>query len=109
MTEKMLKFIKIDQENPNKRSVHKRVDDFKEVYDQFISNKAKEQSSRCSQCGVLFCQIHCPLKKNLRKKMNHYKYIAKIFNGDLLETEKGRPHQIRPHNYSLTQVIDNVK
>ena len=29
MTEKMLKFIKIDQENPNKRSVNKRVDDFK--------------------------------------------------------------------------------
>ena len=65
MTEKMLKFIKINQENPKKRSVNNRVDDFKEVYDQFINDKAKEQSSRCSQCGVPFCQIHCPLNNNI--------------------------------------------
>ena len=25
----------------------------------------KEQSSRCSQCGVPFCQIHCPLSNNI--------------------------------------------
>jgi glutamate synthase (NADPH) small chain len=65
MTEKMLKFTKIDQQNPNKRNVEKRVDDFREVYDQFIYDKAKEQSSRCSQCGVPFCQIHCPLNNNI--------------------------------------------
>jgi glutamate synthase (NADPH) small chain len=65
MTEKMLKFVKIDQQNPNKRNVEKRVDDFKEVYDEFINEKAKEQSSRCSQCGVPFCQIHCPLNNNI--------------------------------------------
>ena len=65
MTEKMLKFIKINQENPKKRSVNNRVDDFKEVYDQFINDKAKEQSSRCSQCGVPFCQVHCPLSNNI--------------------------------------------
>ena len=65
MTEKMLKFINLDQQNPNKRDVDKRVDDFKEVYDDFINNKAKEQSSRCSQCGVPFCQIHCPLHNNI--------------------------------------------
>jgi len=61
MSEKMLKFVKIDQQNPNKRNAKKRIDDFKEIYDEFIHNKAKEQSSRCSQCGVPFCQIHCPL------------------------------------------------
>ena len=65
MTEKMLKFTEINQQNPNKRIVDRRVEDFGEIYDQFISDKAKEQSSRCSQCGVPFCQIHCPLNNNI--------------------------------------------
>ena len=65
MTEKMLKFTNVDQQNPTKRKVGKRVDDFKEIYDQFINDKAKEQSSRCSQCGVPFCQVHCPLHNNI--------------------------------------------
>jgi len=65
MTEKMLKFVKIEQQTPNKRKVDKRLDDFQEIYDQFIHDKAKEQSSRCSQCGVPFCQVHCPLHNNI--------------------------------------------
>ena len=65
MSEKMLKFVNIDQQTPFKRKVKKRVDDFNEIYDEFIFNKAKEQSSRCSQCGVPFCQVHCPLHNNI--------------------------------------------
>ena len=48
-----------------KRKTSKRREDFKEIYDDFISGKANEQSSRCSQCGVPFCQIHCPLSNNI--------------------------------------------
>ena len=65
MSEKMLKFVNIGQQNPHKREVDLRKDDFKEIYDEFISKKAKEQSSRCSQCGVPFCQVHCPLSNNI--------------------------------------------
>tara|TARA_B100000945_G_scaffold284731_1_gene254551 strand:- start:1600 stop:3039 length:1440 start_codon:yes stop_codon:yes gene_type:complete len=65
MTEKMLKFVNIGQQTPPKRSVEKRNQDFNEVYGEFINNKAKEQSSRCSQCGVPFCQVHCPLHNNI--------------------------------------------
>ena len=65
MTEKMLKFVKIGQQNPPKREVGRRKDDFNEIYKDFINEKAKEQSSRCSQCGVPFCQIHCPLSNNI--------------------------------------------
>ena len=65
MPDKMLKFVKVDQQIPSKRLADKRVGDFKEIYDQFIKDKAKEQSSRCSQCGVPFCQIHCPLHNNI--------------------------------------------
>ena len=56
MSDKMLKFVKIGQQTPPKRGVDKRKNDFDEIYDEFISDKAKEQSSRCSQCGVPFSQ-----------------------------------------------------
>tara|TARA_B100001142_G_scaffold87699_1_gene89448 strand:+ start:4120 stop:5559 length:1440 start_codon:yes stop_codon:yes gene_type:complete len=65
MTEKMLKFVKIGQQNPPKRKVTNRTEDFNEIYNQFIQEKAKEQASRCSQCGVPFCQVHCPLSNNI--------------------------------------------
>tara|TARA_Y100000591_G_scaffold332063_1_gene368033 strand:- start:1753 stop:3195 length:1443 start_codon:yes stop_codon:yes gene_type:complete len=62
---KMLKFTSLNQETPLKRKTDKRKNDFKEIYDEYISSKAKEQSSRCSQCGVPFCQVHCPLQNNI--------------------------------------------
>ena len=65
MSEKMLKFVKIGQQNPPKREVGRRKEDFNEIYKDFINEKAKEQSSRCSQCGVPFCQVHCPLSNNI--------------------------------------------
>ena len=65
MTDKMLKFVKIGQQTPPKRGVDNRKDDFNEIYDEFITQKAQEQSSRCSQCGVPFCQVHCPLSNNI--------------------------------------------
>jgi len=65
MSEKMLKFIDLDKQTPKKRNIDQRKEDFKEIYDEFLNQKAKEQSSRCSQCGVPFCQIHCPLSNNI--------------------------------------------
>ena len=61
----MLKFVRVNKETPIKRKVLERKKDFLEIYREFISEKAKEQSSRCSQCGVPFCQIHCPLHNNI--------------------------------------------
>ena len=65
MSEKMLKFIEIDQKNPSKRNESERKTDFKEIYAEFIHENANKQSSRCSQCGVPFCQVHCPLSNNI--------------------------------------------
>ena len=61
----MLKFVNIGQQTPPKREVDNRKEDFNEIYKEFINEKASEQSSRCSQCGVPFCQIHCPLSNNI--------------------------------------------
>ena len=65
MPEKMLKFVKIGMQMPIKRTSKIRTEDFKEIYNRFVHDKAKEQSSRCSQCGVPFCQVHCPLHNNI--------------------------------------------
>ena len=65
MTEKMLKFVDLGQQSPPKRKINVRKEDFNEIYKEFINEKAKEQSSRCSQCGVPFCQVHCPLSNNI--------------------------------------------
>ena len=65
MKNKMLQFTDLPKQNPTKRETEKRKGDFNEIYKEFINDKAKEQSSRCSQCGVPFCQIHCPLSNNI--------------------------------------------
>ncbi len=65
MNKKMLQFVELKKETPLKRDTKKRGNDFNEIYKDYINNKAQEQSSRCSQCGVPFCQIHCPLSNNI--------------------------------------------
>ncbi len=65
MAEKMLKFVGLKGETPLKSKVSERVKNFFEIYKNYIEPKAKEQSSRCSQCGVPYCQIHCPLSNNI--------------------------------------------
>ena len=61
----MLKFTKINQQNPDKITAAKRIKSFDEIYAKYATQKAEEQASRCSQCGVPFCQVHCPLHNNI--------------------------------------------
>jgi len=61
----MLRFIAIDEDQPPKRPAPARARDFREVYAAYAADKAAEQASRCSQCGVPFCQVHCPLANNI--------------------------------------------
>jgi glutamate synthase (NADPH/NADH) small chain len=62
---RMLSFVTVGQETPEKRDADERNRDFHEIYADYIEAKAKEQSSRCSQCGIPFCQSHCPLGNNI--------------------------------------------
>ncbi len=61
----MLEFHKKKPKNPSKTEPEKRIKDFQEIYSQFGKNDSVEQSSRCSQCGIPYCQIHCPLNNNI--------------------------------------------
>ncbi|WGI22150.1 NAD(P)-dependent oxidoreductase [Amylibacter sp. IMCC11727] len=63
--QKMLKFVNVERDMPEKRVPNLRTSDFDEIYQQYAKDKAAEQASRCSQCGVPFCQDHCPLHNNI--------------------------------------------
>ena len=65
MPTRMLQFVDTNGAMPEKRSAGERKDDFVEIYGDYIAEKAEEQASRCSQCGVPFCQNHCPLGNNI--------------------------------------------
>ncbi len=62
---KMLQFTQTERDMPDKRAANERRDDFLEIYGDYVEAKAEEQASRCSQCGVPFCQNHCPLENNI--------------------------------------------
>jgi glutamate synthase (NADPH/NADH) small chain len=65
MAERMLQFVRLDQRMPEKREAELRRTDFDEIYRAFDPAAASGQASRCSQCGVPFCQVHCPLNNNI--------------------------------------------
>lgn len=64
-TDNMLKFVDRAQITPEKRAVGDRREDFGEIYEEFSTKGAADQAGRCSQCGVPFCQVHCPLHNNI--------------------------------------------
>jgi glutamate synthase (NADPH/NADH) small chain len=65
MVERMLQFVRLEQRQPDKRTAEERRGDWNEVYNQFKPADAADQASRCSQCGVPFCSVHCPLNNNI--------------------------------------------
>ncbi|HLO77362.1 MAG TPA: NAD(P)-dependent oxidoreductase [Magnetospirillum sp.] len=65
MTRKMLQFIRLHQQAPDKRPAAERAGDFDEITVAFDEDRAGAQASRCEQCGIPFCQIHCPVANNI--------------------------------------------
>jgi glutamate synthase (NADPH/NADH) small chain len=61
----MLKFVVRAQNYPAKRVAAERAQDFSEIADSYAVASAEEQSARCSQCGVPYCSIHCPLQNHI--------------------------------------------
>lgn len=63
--EKMLQFVKRGQEYPAKRDAELRAEDFREIADRYATPDAEQQAGRCSQCGVPYCSVHCPLHNHI--------------------------------------------
>lgn len=61
----MQKYHQREQEYPAVRAAARRLKDFKEIYQEFSAEAGAAQAERCLQCGVPFCQVHCPLHNNI--------------------------------------------
>lgn len=61
----MLKFVSKAQAYPEKRAPKLRAEDFAEIASRYAPQAAVEQASRCSQCGVPYCSVHCPLHNHI--------------------------------------------
>lgn len=61
----MLRFLDSESLPPERRAADRRVRDFREIYEEYAPEDAAAQAARCSQCGVPFCQVHCPLGNNI--------------------------------------------
>ncbi len=61
----MLRFTDTKQHYPETRGAEARRQDFNEISARFNLTAAQTQAARCSQCGIPFCQIHCPLANNI--------------------------------------------
>ena len=61
----MLKFVARGQEYPAKREAELRAEDFREIAERYAVPEAEAQAGRCSQCGVPYCSVHCPLHNHI--------------------------------------------
>ena len=62
---RLLQFPNLGKAMPAKRPAAERRQDFREIYGEFSPAEAQRQASRCSQCGIPYCQVHCPLGNNI--------------------------------------------
>ena len=62
---RMIRFVDRPGQQPEKRQANQRRDDWQEIYQEYNPAQAADQAARCSQCGVPFCQVHCPLENNI--------------------------------------------
>jgi glutamate synthase (NADPH/NADH) small chain len=58
---KVTGFLEIEREQPARREVNERLQDWFEIYQPFPEEKQREQGARCMDCGVPFCHTGCPV------------------------------------------------
>ena len=73
---KVTGFLEIQREQPTRRKVEERLEDWFEIYQPFSEAKQREQGARCMDCGVPFCHTGCPLN-NLIPDWNDLVYNAR--------------------------------
>ena len=54
-------FLTSDRELPSRRPVDIRLQDWREVYQEFGTDRLEKQAGRCMDCGIPFCHNGCPL------------------------------------------------
>ncbi|MEQ8808237.1 MAG: glutamate synthase subunit beta, partial [Imperialibacter sp.] len=62
---KVTGFLEYNRELPTAKPPKQRINEYKEIYDEFADEKTEEQAARCMSCGVPFCHTGCPLGNNI--------------------------------------------
>jgi glutamate synthase (NADPH/NADH) small chain len=70
---KVTGFLEIEREQPTRRKVEERLQDWFEIYEPFPEEKQREQGARCMDCGIPFCHTGCPVN-NLIPDWNDLAY-----------------------------------
>jgi glutamate synthase (NADPH/NADH) small chain len=70
---KVTGFLEIQRQQPSRRKVEERLQDWQEIYEPFPEQGQREQGARCMDCGVPFCHTGCPVN-NLIPDWNDLAY-----------------------------------
>ncbi len=54
-------FLTTERQLPERRPVDIRIQDWREVYEDFDARSLEKQAGRCMDCGIPFCHQGCPL------------------------------------------------
>ena len=73
---KVTGFLEIEREQPARRNVEERLQDWLEIYEPFPEEKQRRQGARCMDCGVPFCHTGCPVN-NLIPDWNDLVYSGR--------------------------------
>ena len=66
MSAKMLQFVSVPPSDARQAGGGRaRGTTSREIYGRFAAGAGRRAGRRCSQCGVPFCQVHCPLHNNI--------------------------------------------
>ncbi|MHB1508475.1 MAG: glutamate synthase subunit beta [Acidimicrobiales bacterium] len=69
-------FLRFGRLGPDRRPVHLRLKDWREIYEPFGPQQLIEQAARCMDCGIPFCHEGCPLG-NLIPEWNDLVYRSR--------------------------------
>ena len=57
----VFQFIDVDRQDPKKRSMRKRQEEFVEIYEPYNRHQVADQAERCLACGNPYCEWKCPV------------------------------------------------
>jgi len=72
-------FINVGRQDPGKKAIQQRTDEFVEIYEAFKPVEVAEQSHRCLECGNPYCEWKCPVHNYIPN------WLKLISEGNILE------------------------
>ena len=54
-------FLDVNRQDPQKKEMEQRTEQFVEIYDPFSKDEVEEQAHRCLDCGNPYCEWKCPV------------------------------------------------